>query len=178
MNICHWDSSLNGWLHYVFSKENIPTLRPNGRGRLWYLVLTSSWSSWERGRSHCETWSKSSPKKSTRGKIPMPEWKLGLFQKFAWGRKDLALNYRLNLFLLRVKDCHDSTPFLYHMRCSTPLLGYFPKKEGNLPQEGLYHIHYYHFYYFGDLVLDLNLFLYHETCLSYLLSQLSDPDLY
>ena len=35
-------------------------------------------------------------------------------------------------------------------------------KGGNLPQEGLYHDHYYyHFYYSEDLGLDLDLFSYH-----------------
>ena len=94
--------------------------------------------------------------------IPVLEWKLGLFQKFAWGRKDSALNWRPNLFLSRIGDCNNLTPFLCYMRYSAHLLVYFSQKKGNLPQEGLYHNHYhYSFYYCEDLVLDLDLFPYH-----------------
>ena len=78
------------------------------------------------------------------------------------GRKGLALDQRLQLFLLGIKGCHDLTPFLYHVRYFSHLFGCFPKKEGKILQEGLYHdCYYYHFSYFEDLTLDLDLFSYH-----------------
>ena len=60
---------------------------------------------------------------------------LGLFQKFAQGRKDLASNWRPNLFPSRIRDCNDSTPFLYHVRYTVHLFGYFFQKGGILLQE-------------------------------------------
>ena len=39
-------------------------------------------------------------------------------------KKDLILNQRLDLWPSRISDCHDSTPFLYHVRYFVYLLGY------------------------------------------------------
>ena len=99
------------------------------------------------------------PRNLPVGKIPVLEQRLSPFQTFVWGRKDSALNWRLDLFHSRVKDCHDSTLFLYHVRCFTHLLECFFQKEGNPAQEGLYHnYYYYHSYCFEDFVLDCDLF--------------------
>ena len=60
----------------------------------------------------------------------MLEQKLGLCQKFIWERKDLALNWRPDLFPSRIRDSHNSTSFLYYMRYSTHPPGFFSQKEG------------------------------------------------
>ena len=96
------------------------------------------------------------------GGIPVLGWKFGLSKKFVWGREGLALDQRPDLFLLRIRGCHDLTPFLYHVRYFAHLLECLSQRRETYHQEGLYHNHYYyHFYYFEDLILELDLFPYH-----------------
>ena len=92
----------------------------------------------------------------------MLEHKFGLYQRFAWGRNNLILNWRPDLFLSRIRDGHNSTPFLYHVRYCVHLLLYFFLKGGCLLHGGYYQNHYhYHSYHCEDLVLDLNQFPYY-----------------
>ena len=149
--VCYWNSSFNGWFTLSFLKGTFLPWEPMeeaGSGNFFQLLpwdLKRGGGSIVRSEAHPLPRNPSEGDDSVAGvkAWPLPEIHM---------RKDLALNWRPNLFLSSIRDWHNPTPFLYHMRYSAHLLGYFFQKEVHLLQEGLYHSH-YHFYYFEDFVL-------------------------
>ena len=159
MTICYWNRSPNDCLQYIFTKGNSPTLSASRRGGIWYLVLTSSQSSWERGgpivgpKAHPLPRNWPGEHSSAWVQVwPLPEICMG----------EEGLDIELGAWPLPLKDkglpWFNSLPLPHVIICS--LIWVFLPKGGSLPQEGLYHDH-YHSYYCEDLVLNHDLFPYH-----------------